>query len=75
MKIDKWAVSVQWGEGHHYFIRYFADEKDAEQCAEGHMLQLRKQYRKGARPHVSVWRLHSDRVFAGGLSDHNRGGN
>jgi hypothetical protein len=74
MKIDKWAVSVQWGEGHHYFLAYFPTEGEAEEVAEAHATQLKARYKKGAKPHVAVWRLHSDRAFGfrcNPLSQHN----
>ena len=65
MKIDKWAVSVQWGHGHHYFLKYFSNEPAAEIAAEKHLNDLKARYKKGAKPHVSVWRLHSDRMWVG----------
>lgn len=61
MKVDQYAVSVQHGEGHHYFLRYEPTQKEAEELAvcqiKGEIARRAARNNKGAKPKVHVWRL------------------
>ena len=61
MKIKPYAVSVQWGEGFHYFLEYFDDRGQAEKAADLHLSGLlryrARKKRKGAKPRTLVWEL------------------
>lgn len=63
MKRDKFAVSVQWGGGRVYILQYCATEAEADELAEAEIEQLRKDYKRGAKPVVTVWKLITDRTF------------
>jgi len=58
MKIDKYAVSVQWGEGFHYFLNYFATPEAATYAAKTHENYLKaRQGKRGAKPKTYIWKL------------------
>ena len=64
MKIRKYAVSVQWGAGHHYFLHFYATQEEAQVAAERHLQMLKqRQNKRGAKPHSMVWELVSDSVI------------
>lgn len=58
LKAGKFAVSVQWGHGHHYFLSY----PDSIHAAMGSRLAVQTRLNeeweargRGAKPHVHVW--------------------
>lgn len=57
MKPKGYAISVQWGSGHHYFVR--TDCKDpAEAIADAKARQgvlAKKRHKHNLRPTVYVW--------------------
>lgn len=59
MKIERYAVSVQWGGGYHYFVSYHEDLKGASasaiivQTKEDRNFAKRKN--KGAKPQTHIW--------------------
>ncbi len=60
MKTTAFAVSVQWGKGHHYFIASDLDTKhQADLAARGAQLATMKVFEKkkgrAPQPHVYVW--------------------
>ncbi len=57
MKVKSFAVSVQWGEGHHYFVRTdLESELAARDDATARAKQLAKQKHKhNLKPSVYVW--------------------
>lgn len=54
MKAQRYAVSVQWGGGMHYFIGYSNGFDDAAKIADG-FVDPRSNDR-GARPTVFIWK-------------------
>jgi hypothetical protein len=56
VKADKFAVVVQWGAGHIYFISFHGTEGKAQLAANAHAVVLSKRRKKrGAKPEVMVW--------------------
>jgi hypothetical protein len=57
----EFAVSVVWGQSFHYFLGYYATEAEARSAAEFHQRSLdkKKRAKRGAKPHVLVWRIFS----------------
>ena len=64
MKIDKFAVSIQWGSGYHYFMGYYSDEAQAQSAADEAVEGIKKDRAKkkgskGATPHGFIWEMKS----------------
>lgn len=56
MIVKSHAVSVQWGNGHHYFLTTeLTSEEEATEMAVKHAARLKLNYKKGAKPAVHVW--------------------
>lgn len=59
MKVKEFAVSVQWGNGHHHFLKTDYESEDAAYHAgDEHAKRLarqRKSNKRGAKPTVYVW--------------------
>ena len=53
MKVSRYAVSVQWGGGFHYFVKYFDAKEEALNFAKA----WRTKKKKGARPKAHIWYL------------------
>ena len=58
MKAKEFTVSVQWGGGHHYFLKTYDTEQEAILAAASHAerLSAQKTSKRGARPTVFAWR-------------------
>lgn len=54
MKADRYAVSVQWGGGFHYFIKYFPVKEMAVHFAQ-EWIRTEKPRKRGAKPIIHVW--------------------
>jgi hypothetical protein len=56
MKVKRFAVSVQYGQGYHYFVKYdFETLPDAVKHAARVQKGFRAIPRKGAKPKVHIW--------------------
>lgn len=68
MKVDQFAVSVQWGGGFHYFQKYCPTYAEAQELANRLSVALdsdrKRKKHKGAEPLVHVWRLESSGLTA-----------
>jgi hypothetical protein len=53
MKVSRYAVSVQWGAGHHYFEKYFNTKPEATAYAENWKHKIVKRL----KPTVHLWYL------------------
>lgn len=53
MKIDKYAISIQYGEGFHHFETYRGTKEEALNYAES----WKRRTKKGAKPKVHIWYL------------------
>jgi hypothetical protein len=68
MKPKEFAVVMQWGGGHIYFMSFFDSEEKAHLYANSRELGCYNEWRtrparkRGAKPHVSVWRKLSDGI-------------
>ena len=61
MKAAKYAFSVQWGSGHHYFLRTDDDIEKVSHWATSQAEMLRRrQGKRGAKPTVHVWKKLSE---------------
>jgi len=58
MDVKVFAVSVQYGKGHHYFVRTdIVLYHDALTFARAEIRKLEKRYKRGAKPTVYIWQL------------------
>lgn len=65
MKPDRFAVSVIWGEGPHYFLRYFSTYAKAQSAANTELNALmHRRVKRGAKPTVMVWEKRSEGLTA-----------
>ena len=53
MKVDRYALSVQYGEGFHHFGKYYPTKAEALTAAE----KWKRKPAKGAKPTVHIWYL------------------
>ncbi len=53
MKVQRYAVSVQWGGGFHYFVKYFDSAPEAREFAKAWGTKKKK----GAKPKTHIWYL------------------
>lgn len=53
MKVSRYAVSVQWGVGHHYFEKYF----DTKETAFAYAQTWKHKIVKSLKPTVHIWYL------------------
>ena len=57
MKVAEYAVSIQYGEGHHFFVRTdLTSLAGAEDIAQQHVKRL-SPHKKGAIPTVHIYKL------------------
>lgn len=58
MKAKEFAVVVQWGAGHIYFLSFYSVLEHAQKAADMHakLLTGRTHSKRGAKPAVMVWR-------------------
>lgn len=72
MKVKAFAVSVQYGQGYHYFVRYDLNSlPEAVEFAVGTLKRLiafNNRRRKKAKPVVHVWELKNSRAAETPLS-------
>ena len=59
MKVNNFAISVQWGEGPHYFHSYAESEIRAIMMTHEICADMKKRYPmlKGAKPKIMIWQL------------------
>ena len=59
MKALKYAVSIQWGEGFHYFSYYSNSIEEASRVAHETSVRLKSQQanKRGAKPKVFLWEM------------------
>jgi len=56
MLVSKFAVSVQYGQGYHYFLRTDLDtEVQAQDIFKGAAARLLPHKKPGAKPAVHLW--------------------
>ncbi len=53
MKVSRYAVSIQYGEGFHHFDSYFP----TKEAATAHAVAWKRKAKKGAKPKVHLWYL------------------
>lgn len=56
MKVKKYAISVQYGQGMHYFATYEDDYEEAIEIAN-RIQANRYKKGKGAKPRTMIWEL------------------
>ena len=56
MKVSRYACSVQWGGGFHYFDHYFDSKEEALTYAKAWVGRRPKKH-PGAKPSVHIWYL------------------
>ena len=58
MKVDKFAVSVQYGRGHHFWLRTdYLDVNKASSAAAVKRQRRMRLWKRGFKPTVYVWEL------------------
>ena len=57
-------ISVQWGQGYHYFFGGEYTKKDsAILAAKKEANRLRLKYKKGVKPTVKIWELSHEELL------------
>jgi len=59
VKIATYAVSVQWGNGHHYFLKFTDDEAEAIAMTRGIQERQQRTHKtagRGAKPRTHLWK-------------------
>lgn len=70
MKVKKFAVSVQWGQGFHHFLRAdYETQLQAELHASQYIERHEYKHKKGNIPTVHLWRHYAHTTCAAKAKD------